>query len=122
MKGKHTGAGIKKIPMRKEDNKTYDAVEVGNRIRTLRNNKGISQECLAKIFGSKTDTIRKYENGERPIPSDRLALLIETLDKSADYILYGDQKQNDIEQLIEQINCLEASIKSLEKLIIENLS
>lgn len=79
MKGKHTGAGIKKIPMRKEDNKTYDAVEVGNRIRTLRNNKGISQECLAKIFGSKTDTIRKYENGERPIPSDRLALLIETL-------------------------------------------
>ena len=27
MKGKHTGAGIKKIPMRKEDNKTYDAVE-----------------------------------------------------------------------------------------------
>ena len=122
MKGKHTGAGIKIIPMRKEDNKTYDAVEVGNRIRTLRNNKGISQECLAKIFGSKTDTIRKYENGERPIPSDRLALLIETLDTSADYILYGDQKQNDIEQLIEQINCLEASIKSLEKLIIENLS
>lgn len=107
--------------MGKKENKKYNAVEVGNRMRTLRISNGISQEDLAKIFGSKTDTIRKYENGERPIPSDRLDLLIETLDTSADYILYGNQKQNDIEQLIEQINCLEASIKSLEKLIRENL-
>mgnify|MGYP007012900430 CR=1 FL=1 len=41
--------------------------------------------------------------------------LTKILDTSSDYILYGDQKQNDMEQLREQINCLEASIKSLGK-------
>ena len=107
--------------MRKEKNEIYNAKAVGERIRSLRDSKGITQEYLAEKFGSKIETIRNYETGKSEIPSDRLALLAKILDTSSDYILCGDQKQNDMEQLREQINCLEASIKSLEKLIRENL-
>ena len=107
--------------MRKEKNEIYNAKAVGERIRSLRDSKGITQEYLAEKFGSKIETIRNYETGKSEIPSDRLALLAKILDTTSDYILYGDQKQNDMEQLREQINCLEASIKSLEKLIRENL-
>lgn len=107
--------------MRKEKNEIYNAEAVGERIRSLRDSKGITQEYLAEKFGSKIETIRNYETGKSKIPSDRLALLAKILDTSSDYILYGDQKQNDMEQLREQICCLESSIKSLEKLILENL-
>ena len=53
MKGENTGAGIRKIPMRKEKNEIYNARAVGERIRSLRDSKGITQEYLAEKFGSK---------------------------------------------------------------------
>ena len=105
--------------MRKEDNKIYNAEAVGKRIRSLRDSKGITQEYLAEKFGSKIETIRNYETGKSEIPSDRLALLAKILDTSADNILYGDQQENDMKQLIEKFDRLEKSFKSLEKIIIE---
>ncbi len=64
MKGENTGAGIRKIPMRKEKNEIYNARAVGERIRSLRDSKGITQEYLAEKFGSKIETIRNYETGK----------------------------------------------------------
>ena len=105
--------------MRKEDNKIYNEEAVGKHIRSSRNSKGITQEYLAEIFGANVETIRNYETGKSKIPSDRLALLVKILDTSADYILYGDQQENDMKQLIEKFDRLEKSFKSLEKIIIE---
>ena len=93
MKGENTGAGIRKIPMRKEKNEIYNARAVGERIRSLRDSKGITQEYLAEKFGSKIETIRNYETGKSEIPSDRLALLAKILDTSSDYILYGSEAE-----------------------------
>ena len=47
--------------MRKEKNEIYNAKAVGERIRSLRDSKGITQEYLAEKFGSKIETIRNYE-------------------------------------------------------------
>ncbi|RHF60790.1 helix-turn-helix domain-containing protein [Mediterraneibacter gnavus] len=107
--------------MIKENNEICNDEAVGKRIRSLRDSKGITQEYLSEIFGANVETIRNYETGKSKIPSDRLALLVKILDTTADYILYGDQQENDMKQLIEKFNCLEKSFKSLEKIIIEKI-
>lgn len=44
--------------MRKEKNEIYNAKAVGERIRSLRDSKGITQEYLAEKFGSKIETMK----------------------------------------------------------------
>lgn len=67
----------------------------GDRIRLLREKKGLTQEELAKLLYTKRQTISKYEKGiVTNIPSDRIEAMARILDTTPEYILgwdVGDQ-------------------------------
>ena len=58
-----------------------------SRIRDLREDKDLTQEELAKIFGKQLTTYRRWESGETEIPTHILKKLCEFYNVSADFIL-----------------------------------
>ena len=58
-----------------------------NRIKELRNAKGINQQVLADILNVQRPAISKYENGEVPLTDDTIRILAEYFDCSSDYLL-----------------------------------
>jgi transcriptional regulator with XRE-family HTH domain len=62
--------------------KKIDATDtfVGERIRTLRNAKGISQTALADTLGVTFQQVQKYERGVNRVSTGRLAVIANVLD------------------------------------------
>lgn len=54
--------------------------KLGNRIKQLRKEKGLSQQQLADMIGYKVGTISKYEQGDRTPPYSVLLLLAQALE------------------------------------------
>lgn len=52
----------------------------GNRIRTLRKEKKMSQERLAEKIGVSTNTVYRWEHAEDAPEFDRLAMIAQALD------------------------------------------
>lgn len=67
--------------------------KVGKRLRTLREEKNITQEELGKILGTSHVTIGRYENGERIPKLDILIDLANYFDVSLDYLLFRSNKK-----------------------------
>jgi transcriptional regulator with XRE-family HTH domain len=61
----------------------------GQRLRFLREQRGLSQVELAKKTGIKNHTISNYERDERTPTPDSLAKLAEFFSVTTDYLLYG---------------------------------
>ena len=60
----------------------------GERIKLLREKKGITQEELAKLLNTTKQTISKYENGiVTNIPSDKLDEMIKIFDITPNYLM-----------------------------------
>ena len=57
------------------------------RLKGLREDHDKSQREIAELLGTEQSYYAKYENGKRPLPIDRLKLLCEYYNVSADYIL-----------------------------------
>lgn len=71
----------------------------GQRIKELREKKGLTQVELAKVLGTTKQTISKYEKDiVTNIPSDRVEAIAMALDSTPEYILNWkkEQKNNDI--------------------------
>ena len=62
-------------------------MEYYERIKNLRIDSDKSQREIADILGTEQSYYAKYENGKRPLPIDRLKILCEYYNVSADYIL-----------------------------------
>lgn len=63
-----------------------------DRIRCLREEKGLTQEELAKLLNTKRQTISKYEKGIiTNIPSDKIEAMASFLDTTPEYILGWDK-------------------------------
>lgn len=60
---------------------------MSNRVKELRNEKGLSQEDLAKWINVSQQTVSRIENGKEQIPTDILIHLVKLFHVSADYIL-----------------------------------
>lgn len=60
---------------------------MGNRVRELRNERGLSQEDLARWINVSQQTISRIENEKAQIPTDILIHLVKIFHVSADYIL-----------------------------------
>jgi len=83
-------------------------LNIGDKIKELRKNKGLTQSELAKIVGKSTITIRKYESGDITPPIDVLNDIAESLNVQIEYILGkseykkfdSDIIKNDIFELI----------------------
>lgn len=58
-----------------------------NRIKELRNERGITQSDLAKLLNVSDRTIGYYENGQRDPDTNTLKILSEYFDVSVDYLL-----------------------------------
>jgi len=58
-----------------------------NRIRSLRNEKGLTQSDLAKLLNVSDRTIGYYENGQRDPDTSSLKILSEYFEVSVDFLL-----------------------------------
>ena len=59
---------------------------IGQRLRALREEKSLSQDDLARVFGFKDrQTVSAIETGERRVSADELLLAVEKLGASLDY-------------------------------------
>ena len=58
-----------------------------NRLREIREAAGLSQKKMAAIFNCSQQVYSNYELGQRGIPLELLASIVEYFDISADYII-----------------------------------
>ena len=94
---------------------------IGERIKTLRELKGLTQTELAELIGTTKQNIYKYETGIiTNIPSDKVELISHYLDVSPCYIMGWTDKQestpivDDRSAIVDKINSLTDS--QLDKL------
>jgi len=66
--------------------------DIGNRIKLLRKAKGLKQDELAAAIGVSPSAVSNYEQGTRAPKDDTLKALVEVLDSSTDYILWGTEQ------------------------------
>lgn len=94
-------------------------VDLGNRLKTLRLQKGITQEILAAQLSVTKSTISAYETGERKPPLENLVLLARIFKVSTDYLLGADNKSVttlDLSGLTEtQISIVKTLVKSMRE-------
>ena len=62
-------------------------VKFGERLKTARTAKHLSQQALADIIGKSLNTVGLYERGLRQPKLETLCLLADTLGVSCDYLL-----------------------------------
>lgn len=65
---------------------------IGERLKTLRENKGLKQNRVAKMLGVHNSTLAKYESGEREPDNETLTKIAEIYEVTLDYLLTGDYK------------------------------
>lgn len=66
--------------------------EIGMRIKTLRQQCGLSQDDLAHLAGyTSRSSINKVEKGLVDLPQSKISLIASALGVSPTYILYGDK-------------------------------
>jgi len=97
----------------------------GDRIRSLRLEKGITQEEMARLLNTTKQTISKYEKSiVTNIPSNRIEAMAKLLDTTPEYILGWEKVQknnNAITDIVvrikndEEFFCLVEMLNSLDK-------
>ena len=73
---------------------SYDKVQVGNRIRSSRLEKGWTQERLSIMLNISTNNLAKVETGSRCCSIELLQDLSSCLNVRTDYLLNGDAPHN----------------------------
>lgn len=81
----------------------YDIEKSGKRIRTLRKEKGITQEEFANRIGMSYKTINAIENGSKGTKIDTLVLMAEELETTLDYIVLGRKSDIEISVLLSEM-------------------
>lgn len=66
-----------------------EAVAVGERIRMIRRERGMTTEALAEAADTSPQFIFKVERGEQQMTSGKFAKLTKALGVSSDYLLFG---------------------------------
>lgn len=72
-------------------------MNIGNRIKNLRQNKNITQQQLASTLFISDKTISSWEANRTEPSLEMIIKLSETLDCTISYLIYGDNSKNDIE-------------------------
>jgi repressor LexA len=71
---------------------------LGDRIRELRKNKGLTQTQLGKMIGVQCAAIKKYEYNEVNLPVSKLEKIADIFDVSTDYLLGKSDWRNEKER------------------------
>ncbi|WP_294836803.1 helix-turn-helix domain-containing protein [uncultured Eubacterium sp.] len=69
---------------------------VGNNLKKLRKEKGLTQIAMQMQTGIEQALISKYENGERIPPTETLILLADFFDTNIDYLLDRTDNPNKV--------------------------
>lgn len=87
----------------------YDVKECGQRIRSLRISRGMTQELLANRLNTTTDHLIRIEGGKRGCSIDLLVVMVNFFDVSMDFLMFGCEHRNEIarDNLTQIINALE---------------
>ncbi len=88
-------------------------IELGNRIRKIREGKGLSREELAEMTGLSSRHISSIELAEKAARPKTLEVIIKALGVSADRIFYPELQEKD--PLLEKITHLAASCDEKQK-------
>lgn len=86
---------------------SFDYGIIGRKIKTAREEKGLTQEKLAEHLEVSIAYISKIERGKTPINLDRLSEICYVLEEAPTYIISGadqstnDYLQNDIIEMLE---------------------
>lgn len=83
-----------------------NVIEMGGRIKAYRKSMGISQEKLAEMINVSPHYIYEIERGTKTMSLETFVTLSEVLNLSADYILFGNKKDDTV-SLSEQLNKME---------------
>lgn len=65
-------------------------VEIGNRIKSIREDMNLTKEALAKKLGISGQYLGLIEHGKNYISIEKLKILCDLTGLSADYILFGE--------------------------------
>lgn len=91
---------------------------LGQKLRALRAEKGLSQAALEEISGVNSKLLSKYEN-ERIVPTaDTLRKIAQALQISADYLIFENAPKNGISQ-ISDLELFE-KFQEVERMPVEN--
>lgn len=75
-----------------------DLQAFGERIRTLRENRGWSQTHLAERAALSQPTVSQIELGDRTPKIDALVRLADALDESLDFLVFGRQRNLELRE------------------------
>ena len=70
-----------------------DNIQLGERIRILRERKGLSQQEFSSLIGRSINMITKYEKGRTPISKSMCLIISQTLGVTVDYLM-SSQNEN----------------------------
>lgn len=79
-------------------NMPYDIEEIGNRIRQLRRDQGITQAQMAMKLNISDRHLRRIEAGEKGPSIDILVEIASLFNVSLDYIIMDKQPQSDLKK------------------------
>jgi len=77
------------------------ALSLGEKIRLIRQEKGLSQILLEKKSGVNSKLLSKYENGRIIPTADTLRKIAEGLEISADYLIFDNVPKDGLSQIID---------------------
>lgn len=75
-------------------------VELGQRIRTARDNIGMSQRDFSEAVGKDQTAISEYETGKRKVPAVELSIFANVLEVPVSYFYEGDIQPDDLEHIL----------------------
>lgn len=96
------------------DYKRYDRdvqFEIGQRIQSLRIEKGISSIEMAELLGICKNQLSRIENGRANCTISQLFVIAQVLNCSVDFIMFGKQACNLSK---DQINAIEGIIRAFK--------
>lgn len=92
--------------------------QVGKRIREKRDTLGISREAFSETIGISPNFLAQIENGKKGMSTSTLCKICVGLSASADYILLGKGKENDISGIMDILrNLSPESVQYAEEII-----
>lgn len=71
-----------------------NTIQLGNRIRSVRKKRGLSQEALSREIGCNTSYLSYIENGTRCMSFEMFVKIANTLNVSADELLFENLSNN----------------------------
>ncbi|MBR1634550.1 MAG: helix-turn-helix transcriptional regulator [Lachnospiraceae bacterium] len=85
---------------------------IGKRLRRIREEKGLTQQQLSEISGVHRQQISTIENARASISLDNFIWLVDALESSFDYVVFGKRDARSAEIAAEEID-IDGMIKAL---------